>query len=723
MMDMKRTMEHEHTRTWEESPRGDRDVEPFTAEHDLEVSVTAEARQAQDNPDGPEDTLEDEEDTDDHTMMETRRGHKARSRSPRREPGTSSGGRTTDADDSAPGPWRGGPARRVAGGTYASECERQARRLQEPADGAGGRAAPEGTWRINAPWRQPQPSAAGSSGHAIAGPTNRPTLERTEYVTAPWRTRQFRDLAPPTPSARPRPPRFEPSVGSEDAHTLQAQPNVAGTFEEDEEEMPRETDDEVDVDRDIAQDMLASMVRADAREDMDKEAPVDDPLAEATSGEEVDAVEGDDLASEVEVEIAEDEVGLLQATTRKSLRGEHEAGGPLDRPRDAPLTVGVLALVEAWEQEQMMPTAQRPAPPLDELSLMQTVSPAHMELQMLQAALEAMPLITQATRARMLGHRLAERYTTAHQMPDAAAGMRALLAVFEEGVPTHKLCPMDTDHQWVRDRWAVICGTLPEPVLREEGPVEVEDSQPKEENERTGEVNHTDMAHQRAFAANLREEQACLEQALREVPASSASAPAVVAPETEPGRRQALARQPEDRRYHLLGTEGHHRRRSPARPGGGHQTRETVRLQFELRVEVDGEGLPRGEHQGPPQNLGDAPAAAGPGHPDPPRAQGITATTERSDHQPARQRHTVWAYSALPPTPPKCAKQTNLHASGIRPSGAGHREQNTEPETEPDEETPPTTRKRTAERDAGEGHAEEGSKRPRKHDDADKEDQ
>ena len=271
-----------------------------------------------------------------------------------------------------------------------------------------------------------------------------------------------------------------------------------------------------------------------------------------------------------------------------------------------------------------MQTLHQPTPPLDALSLMQTVSPAHMELQMLQAALEAMPLITQATRARMLGHRLAERYTTAHQLPDAAAGMRALLAVFEEGVPTQKLCPMDTDHQWVRDRWAVISGTLPEPVLREEGPVEVEDSQSKEEDTRASEVNHTDMAHQRAFAANLeaaaalrREEQACLEQALREVPASSAQAPAVVAPEARPGKEQVLVQQPEDRRFHLWVQRATIRGGAQRDQGVAIKPGETVRLQFELRVE-DSEGMQQQrEHQAPPQTFGDAAVAAEPGQPQP----------------------------------------------------------------------------------------------------------
>ena len=46
-----------------------------------------------------------------------------------------------------------------------------------------------------------------------------------------------------------------------------------------------------------------------------------------------------------------------------------------------------------------------------------------------------MALVAQATRARIFGYRLAERYTAAHQQPEVTAGKRALLAIFEDGVP------------------------------------------------------------------------------------------------------------------------------------------------------------------------------------------------------------------------------------------------------------------------------------------------
>ena len=66
-----------------------------------------------------------------------------------------------------------------------------------------------------------------------------------------------------------------------------------------------------------------------------------------------------------------------------------------------------------WASDQNMEGEVTPAT-IGAVQLMQTTNQVHMVIQLLQSALESMSTIQQATRARMLGHRVRERYGSQH---------------------------------------------------------------------------------------------------------------------------------------------------------------------------------------------------------------------------------------------------------------------------------------------------------------------
>ena len=242
---------------------------------------------------------------------------------------------------------------------------------------------------------------------------------------------------------------------------------------------------------------------------------------------------------------------------------------------------------------------------------------------------------------------------------------------------------MDSDYTWARERWNLLLEVLPAPEAGET--VEIDDSQPA--GDAATEANRTDVAHQQEQARNAeraadlrREEEAILAQAMQQHPAGSLEAPAT--------------------RYRVwvdratLGGGESRRQGVAVRPG------ETVRLQLELKIDCN--DTPQMGHQaGPvpgqpqqpleevvPETAGPQPVPTAPPLAAPtllPAAAALPpadCTAPTLPHPPA-QGPVVYAYSALPPTPPKCPAQRTLYAAGMKPSlGTAASSQACEPDEE-----------------------------------------
>ena len=120
----------------------------------------------------------------------------------------------------------------------------------------------------------------------------------------------------------------------------------------------------------------------------------------------------------------------------------------------------LLNFVCKWEAELCVRTCSRHDG--DEVKLMQTAAgtPLSRELSRLQECLEALPLVVQATRAKMLAHRVCERYPSG-RAPESAEALLAVASVYQEGVAPHKLLPDNGDFAWTRDRWQCLERLLP----------------------------------------------------------------------------------------------------------------------------------------------------------------------------------------------------------------------------------------------------------------------
>ena len=160
---------------------------------------------------------------------------------------------------------------------------------------------------------------------------------------------------------------------------------------------------------------------------------------------------------------------------------------------------------------------------------MQKLDTLQMEIQALQHQLEALSLLQQATRARMLGHRL-EEHCQGPAVPQSMQGLQALLQVYQGEVPVHKMWPSDDDFHWARWKWQGFEPHLPPctdgaGAAGSGGVMEVEESQehvnPPQAaaNGNTRQLNRTSTSHQeedhrsREAAALPRQEE---EEAMRE---------------------------------------------------------------------------------------------------------------------------------------------------------------------------------------------------------------
>ena len=155
---------------------------------------------------------------------------------------------------------------------------------------------------------------------------------------------------------------------------------------------------------------------------------------------------------------------------------------------------------------------------------MQATTLLHAHLTQLQQLLKRQPVVTQATRAQMLRHRLRWHFEGA-ALPDAAQTTDALLEVFRSSVQPHKLMPSNVDYTWVRHAWDELERLLL-PGSAPTEPEEVEDSQ-----------NKTDMAHEKrheqlvcAAAAARREDEEALRTGGDNRTGESAASSAMAAP-------------------------------------------------------------------------------------------------------------------------------------------------------------------------------------------------
>ena len=139
----------------------------------------------------------------------------------------------------------------------------------------------------------------------------------------------------------------------------------------------------------------------------------------------------------------------------------------------------VVRAVEEWERENGPMAAQtvvRVAGEFDVVHLMQAVDPTHALLQHLQDTLDRLPLLRQATRCRMLQHRLRE-WAGVSSPSSEATSLQALLTVYQQEVPVHKMYPTDEDHEFVRMWWRDMERALPAQAQPTE-PVEVDSQTP-----------------------------------------------------------------------------------------------------------------------------------------------------------------------------------------------------------------------------------------------------
>ena len=323
-----------------------------------------------------------------------------------------------------------------------------------------------------------------------------------------------------------------------------------------------------------------------------------------------------------------------------------------------------MAAVREWELENgamEAHTVVRVTKNFDVVSLMQAVNPTHALIQRLQDILERQPLLRQATRCRMLQHRLHEWLSTNQPAPEATS-LQALLTVYQQEVPPHKMYPTDEDHEFVRMWWQDMERALPAQPLGGES-IEVDSQTPCQ----TGNFTHLTYQHeyaqqkQAAEAARAEEEKDLAESMARNATHSGESAQTAPTPEP-PTVRVELQQVTADGHTHAL--------QSIQMPAG-----ESLRLQFQVvavEMPTNQQGAALVPHPSTPLPTEDAPL----------RTQGSTQLyPEHTDAQDERAPatilptggETVFAFSALPPTLPRSPFQRNLHqVGGMRPSPKKH---------------------------------------------------
>ena len=707
-------------------------------------------------------------------------------------------------------PWRRSANSRdeVGWGTYAIECERQARRYQrsEMEDDA----AREWT---TPPWRRGRPSSSASGG-AEVGQLRRDTS--TSVMSAAPGSREHIDelwddsarCGPPTPTRKPRPPSFQTSGGTPEKPRRPSQPETPQTMhglEEAVEEEMAESDEVLDADAAEmarAQDEWAANLHRGAMGSEDcpdgeaseeerpmvEDPPLDDPDSEAVERTEYVEVELDP-SSEDPGDTASDHASLVQqgppapqartantgpqqskpltlraaqdivsgSTEAIRAREYHPLNMIPDTP-DEPGSIGgarashngqsrtaqgdtpkdhkYLTTVAAQAREQyareeedtqaMWESYQEHA--LEEQDLLEAVreweqelaeqarsthcaAGLHLmqqsaatvavrdesnaltkELSRLQQCLEGFPLTTQATRERMLEHRVRERYG-GHKVPEEAQPMLALVAVYQEGVPTHKLQPRDDDFDWVRSAWRDIARLMPNKPEDESQAVLVEETQVMDATEPR--QNFTSIKFQKERDAEIIKAHALREQELQDMQ-EALQQPASSSAERRPAKKLKLVLQTAS-----LSVGGQDAHEVEVQAGQTIQVKMTLSVE-DAKVEanntadhVAGVASNAGSTPGPVQKdqhaavretameepeeevTEDEALAYDPDSPSPP-----PRTTDKSS------RPVIVAPSALPPTVPKNPHQRNLHhISELRPATLF------EPEREPERlaELPTTT--------------------------------
>ena len=350
---------------------------------------------------------------------------------------------------------------------------------------------------------------------------------------------------------------------------------------------------------------------------------------------------------------------------------------------------------------------------LDAVSLMQAVNPTHSTIQALQDNLETMALLRQATRAKMLTHRLAA-WQGGGRLPDAATSLQALLTVYVGNVPPHKMMPTDDDHSWVRHWWQQLETALG-PAPPQESTVMEVDSQASA----GGPINFTGLPYQeeherlqRAAALARQEEAAelakCMENTVGAAPDAGNGGPSMPPPALEARPKQYTL---EIRHAQIVGNCPQQGRTTiqaggtfslrlelalcedPAEEVEGTKAANEAREQYQARQSHDAAGSGEGRSHSPPDpprtkhaarqaetHKHRATEAEAGGAPRPAVQATVGATQlyeEEAQASPATNtppglpvtQPDRWAYSALPPTPPKNRYQRNLHeVGGMHPS-------------------------------------------------------
>ena len=288
------------------------------------------------------------------------------------------------------------------------------------------------------------------------------------------------------------------------------------------------------------------------------------------------------------------------------------------------------------------------------------------ELSRLQQCLEGFPLTTQATRARMLEHRVRERYG-GHKVPEEVQPMLALVAVYQEGVPVHKLQPRDDDFDWVRGAWRDIARLMPHKPEDESQAVLVEETQAMDAPEPR--QNFTSIKFQQERDAEITKAHALREQELQDMQ-EAMQQPASSTGDRRPAKKLKLVLQTAS--LSLGGQDAHEVEV---------QAGQTIQVKMTLSVgDVQIEANPAADHTtGTASNAGSAP---GPAREDQHADVRETAMEEPDEeateddvlaHDPdspappprtedRSSRPVIFAPSALPPTVPK--NPINVTTSG-----------------------------------------------------------